>query len=70
MIGAVPLFVMSNAVYAAWDGVTPATVLPQAVRLLRGQMRYRGLVMTPDLTSTAPVLDMEDELRGLLAADH
>jgi beta-N-acetylhexosaminidase len=52
-----PVIQMSNAVYAAWDGVTPATVLPDAVgRLLRGDLRYRGVVMTPDLTSTAPVL--------------
>ena len=48
---------MSNAVYAAWDGVTPATALPDAIgRLLRGELHYRGVVMTPDLTSTAPVL--------------
>jgi beta-N-acetylhexosaminidase len=51
-----PVVVMSNAVYAAWDGVSPATVLPEAVKLLRGDLGYRGVVMTPDLTSTAPVL--------------
>jgi beta-N-acetylhexosaminidase len=52
-----PVIRMSNAVYAAWDGVTPATVLPDAIgRLLRGELHYRGVVMTPDLTSTAPVL--------------
>jgi beta-N-acetylhexosaminidase len=52
-----PVIRMSNAVYAAWDGVTPATALPDAIgRLLRGELHYRGVVMTPDLTSTAPVL--------------
>jgi beta-N-acetylhexosaminidase len=52
-----PVIQMSNAVYAAWDGVTPATVLPDAIaKLLRGDLHYRGVVMTPDLTSTAPVL--------------
>jgi beta-N-acetylhexosaminidase len=52
-----PVIQMSNAVYAAWDGVTPATALPDAIgRLLRGELHYRGVVMTPDLTSTAPVL--------------
>jgi beta-N-acetylhexosaminidase len=52
-----PVIVMSNAVYAAWDGVTPATVMPEVVGgLLRGNLRYRGLVMTPDLSSTAPIL--------------
>jgi beta-N-acetylhexosaminidase len=54
-----PVVVMSNAVYAAWDGVSPATVLPEVVGgLLRGDLRYRGVVMTPDLTSTAPVLGL------------
>ena len=52
-----PVIQMSNAVYAAFDGVSPATVLRDAVgRLLRGDLRYRGVVMTPDLTSTAPIL--------------
>jgi beta-N-acetylhexosaminidase len=52
-----PVIRMSNAVYAAWDGVTPATALPDAIgRLLRGELHYRGVVMTADLTSTAPVL--------------
>jgi beta-N-acetylhexosaminidase len=52
-----PVIQMSNAVYAAWDGVTPAAVLPDAIgKLLRGDLHFRGVVMTPDLTSTAPVL--------------
>ena len=51
-----PVIVLSNAVYAAWDGVTPATVLPEATRLLRRDLRYRGAVMSADLSATAPVL--------------
>jgi beta-N-acetylhexosaminidase len=51
-----PVVMLSNAVYVAWDGVTPATVLPEAVRLLRGGLRYKGVVMTADLSATAPVL--------------
>ncbi len=52
-----PVIQMSNSVYAAFDGVTPATVLPAAIGgLLRSKMGYRGVVMTPDLTSTAPVM--------------
>jgi beta-N-acetylhexosaminidase len=51
-----PVIVMSNAVFAMWDGVSPATVLPDAVKLLRRDLRFGGVVMTPDLTATAPVL--------------
>jgi beta-N-acetylhexosaminidase len=51
-----PVIVMSNAVYAGWDGVTPATALPDAFALLRRDLRYRGAIMTADLAATAPVL--------------
>ena len=51
-----PVIVLSNAVYAAWDGVTPATVLPEVTRLLRRDLGYRGVVMSADLAGTAPVL--------------
>jgi beta-N-acetylhexosaminidase len=44
-----PVIMMSNAVYAAFDGVTPAALLPQAVRLLRDRYGYQGVVMTDDL---------------------
>lgn len=43
------MIMMSNAVYAAFDGVTPAGLLPQAVRLLRDQYGFQGAVMTDDL---------------------
>ncbi|HVE69608.1 MAG TPA: glycoside hydrolase family 3 N-terminal domain-containing protein [Solirubrobacteraceae bacterium] len=51
-----PVIVMSNAVFAAFDGVTPATALPDAMSLLRRDLRYRGAIMTGDLAATAPVL--------------
>jgi len=52
-----PVIQVSNAVYAAYDGVTPAVELQQVVGgLLRKRMRYGGVVMTGDLAATAPVL--------------
>jgi beta-N-acetylhexosaminidase len=42
---------MSAALYAAWDGVTPATVLPEAVRLLRETTRHDGAVASADLVA-------------------
>jgi beta-N-acetylhexosaminidase len=44
-----PVIMMSNATYAAFDGVTPAGLLPQAVRLLRDRYGFQGVVMTDDL---------------------
>jgi beta-N-acetylhexosaminidase len=46
---------MSNAVYVAWDGVTPATILPDAVGLLRRELRFRGTVVSADLGATTVV---------------
>ena len=40
---------MSAALYAAWDGVTPATVLPDAVRFLRTSTGFDGAVVSSDL---------------------
>ncbi len=42
---------MSPALYAAWDGVTPATLLPEAVRELRGT-GFDGVVVSADLAVT------------------
>jgi beta-N-acetylhexosaminidase len=44
-----PAMMMSNAAYAAFDGVTPAGLLPGAVRLLRDGYGFGGVVMTDDL---------------------
>jgi beta-N-acetylhexosaminidase len=46
-----PVIVMSNASYVAFDGVTPASLLPAAVSLLRS-MGFAGVVMTDDLDAT------------------
>jgi beta-N-acetylhexosaminidase len=47
-----PVIEMSNASYVAFDGVTPAALLPQAVQLLRRVYRFGGVVMTDDLDAT------------------
>lgn len=48
-----PVIVMSNAVYAAFDGVTPAALLPRAIDgVLRRDLGFRGVVMTDDLAAT------------------
>jgi beta-N-acetylhexosaminidase len=44
-----PVIMMSNAAYAAFDGVTPAGLSPSAVRLLRDHYGFQGVVMTDDL---------------------
>ena len=43
---------MSNAIYAAWDGVTPATLLPDAVDELRDRLGVEGAVVSADLVAT------------------
>ncbi len=40
---------MSGALYAAFDGVTPATLLPEAVALLRKEAKFDGVVLSADL---------------------
>ena len=54
--GRTPVIVVSNAVYAAYDGATPAVELPEVVGgLLRRELGFRGVVMTDDLADTALV---------------
>jgi len=48
LAGRPPVVQMSGALYAAWDGVTPATLLPEAVQLLRGT-GFRGVVLSAEL---------------------
>jgi beta-N-acetylhexosaminidase len=47
-----PAIVMSNALFAAWDGVTPAGLSSQAVGELRGHLGYQGVVLSDDLGAT------------------
>lgn len=49
---AVPAIQMSNATYAAYDGVTPATLLPEAVDELRTRLGFKGAIVSADLTAT------------------
>jgi beta-N-acetylhexosaminidase len=49
---AVPAVQMSNATYAAYDGVTPATLLPDAVDELRNRLNFRGAIVSADLVAT------------------
>jgi beta-N-acetylhexosaminidase len=47
--GLAPVIQLSDALYTAFDGVTPATLLPDAVSLLRQRLRFGGVVMSGDL---------------------
>jgi len=47
-----PAMQMSNAIYAAYDGVTPATLLPDAVKELRDHLNFDGAILSADLVAT------------------
>jgi beta-N-acetylhexosaminidase len=47
-----PVIQLSNAAYAAFDGVTPASLLPAVVALLRGELHFQGVVLSGDLEAT------------------
>jgi beta-N-acetylhexosaminidase len=48
---------LTNATYAAYDGVSPADLLPEVARdLLRGTLRFRGAAVSPDLGATAQAM--------------
>ena len=49
---AVPAIQMGNAIYAAFDGVTPATLLPEAVDELRDRLDFAGAIVSADLVAT------------------
>jgi beta-N-acetylhexosaminidase len=53
VVATAPVIQMSDALYDAFDGVTPATLLPDAVALLRQRLAYRGVVMSGNLEATA-----------------
>jgi beta-N-acetylhexosaminidase len=49
-----PALVLSLAFYSAFDPVTPAALAPEvATRLLRDELRFRGVAITDDLSSGA-----------------
>jgi beta-N-acetylhexosaminidase len=50
--GAAPAIQMSNAIYNAYDSVTPATILPDAVGELRGRLGFGGTIVSADLVAT------------------
>ena len=43
---------MSNAIYNAFDPVTPATLLPGAVKELRDRLGFKGAIVSADLVAT------------------
>ncbi|MDQ3678167.1 MAG: hypothetical protein M3401_15455 [Actinomycetota bacterium] len=49
---AAPAMQMSNAIYVAYDAVTPATLLADAYDELRERLDFRGAVISADLTAT------------------
>lgn len=49
---ATPAMQMSNAIYVAFDGVTPATLLPAAYKELRDRLGFGGAIVSADLTAT------------------
>jgi beta-N-acetylhexosaminidase len=52
-----PVVVASNAIFAAFDGATPAVLLPEAVDgLLRDRLGYRGVVMSDDLLAAGATM--------------
>jgi beta-N-acetylhexosaminidase len=50
--GAAPAMQMSNAIYAAFDSVTPATLLSDAVKELRDRLGFKGTIVSADLVAT------------------
>lgn len=49
---ATPAMQMSNAIYVAYDGVTPATLLPDAYKELRDRLGFKGAIVSADLTAS------------------
>lgn len=50
-----PAIQMSDAMYAAWDGVTPATLAPEAYDLLRRGIGFGGVAISGDLNAVTAV---------------
>jgi beta-N-acetylhexosaminidase len=47
-----PAMQMSNAIYVAFDGVTPATLSPAIVKELRDRLGFDGAILSADLVAT------------------
>jgi beta-N-acetylhexosaminidase len=63
LVRSAPAIQLSAATYVAFDGVTPATLLPDVVGLLRRELRYDGVVISGDLAAASlatgqPVADL------------
>jgi beta-N-acetylhexosaminidase len=66
LAGHAPAIQLSAATYVAFDGVTPATLLPEVVTLLRKDLGFRGVVVSGDLAAASlatgrPVADLAVE---------
>jgi beta-N-acetylhexosaminidase len=48
-----PAIQLSAATYVAFDGVTPATLLPEVVALLRGGLGFDGVIVSGDLAAAS-----------------
>jgi beta-N-acetylhexosaminidase len=48
-----PAIQLSAATYVAFDGVTPATLLPEVVALLRGELGFDGVIVSGDLAAAS-----------------
>jgi beta-N-acetylhexosaminidase len=58
-----PAIQLSSATYVGLDGVTPATLLPEAVSQLRDELGFRGVIVSGDLAAASlatgrPVADL------------
>ena len=51
--GRAPVIALSNALYAAFGGATPASLSPEVGKLLRKRLGFRGVAMTADLPAAA-----------------
>jgi beta-N-acetylhexosaminidase len=64
-----PVILMSNAVYAAFDGVTPAGLLRRAVDLLRNEYGFGGAVMSGDIDAALQAIGGDAGAAAVQALD-